>query len=168
MTRITHNDSSFAGDECPSPLLGVCPPCENCTTKAPPTTPPIPEESSMTSNKSNNTKPLAAAASNTWPIPQGNLKPQLPAAMNSLPLLQANLKPQPPSPLHVLQAPKANFKPLQMVKAQNVKIKNQRRHEATLAGHSESDNAGKAMLLRSNFIYPWFKNVEAYRKRREV
>jgi len=123
------------GDECPSPLLGICPPCDNCTTAAPPTTKPQIEEPSMVSANLQNNKFA----------------------------LDANLAPQP------VQQSANNFlsAPAKTMKEQTIQMKNFKGLVSTQFGNYGSDKQGKAMVARSNFVFPWLKTVELYRKKRD-
>ena len=125
----------FTGTECPSPLLGVCPPCENCT--SPPTRPPTTDEPSMFAAK------YSVGRNNPLPQP-----------------IQQTMSGQP------LQSP-ANLKTHQVSlfksgpKAQNIRNKSSKKS-------SQFSNSDKAMLVRSNFIFPWLRTVELYRKKRDI
>ena len=53
----------FIGDVCPSPLLGVCPPCENCTQET--TTTPLPPSNDQPFLLYNTTTPPSSSENKT-------------------------------------------------------------------------------------------------------
>lgn len=114
----------WKGAECPSPLLGVCPPCENCTTTPPPTTKPIIEEPSMVSAKLQNNQLPLNAISGSQPVQKSGAR-------------------------------------------QNFKNKNLKGQVSSNLGTLNADKQEKEMMARSNFVFPWLKTVELYRKRRD-
>ena len=125
---IISTASCCLGTECPSPLLGICPPCDNCTTDAPPTTKPPIEPSMVTAklqNKFHLSQPVRQANSKSSLVSGNTLKTQ--------PFKQKNFKGLIPSQF----------------------------------GDYGADKQGKAMVARSNFVFPWLKTVELYRKRRD-
>ena len=77
--------------------------------------------------------------------------------------LDANLAPQP------VQQSAKNFlsASAKAMKGQTNQMKNFKGLVSTQYGNYGSDKQGKAMVARSNFVFPWLKTVELYRKKRD-